>query len=114
MTTRKKKAEPKEITVLWVPVDQPPQLKKMLTSLEGIYELINGGPFEMKPYAENVNVVWNEEATLRDPPLPLNRSIWGGRYTVRGDFFFTRLNPKNHEMVGVTEMDAARLLKELL
>lgn len=110
----KKTKKEKEITVLWVPAGKPPVTTKVVASLEGIYPLVNGGPFEMKPYADNVNVVWNENATITDPPLPLNRSIWQGRYTVRGDFFFTRLSKKTHDMVGVTELDVARLLKELL
>jgi hypothetical protein len=108
----KKKPEPREITVLWVPVGKDPVMKKIQDTLPDIYRHINGGPMECIPFTENVNIVWNELANTMNPPLPLNRSIWNGEYTARGDFFFTRIT--KGKFVGITEFDAARLIKELL
>lgn len=107
-----KEKKPKVISVLWVPVGENPVLMKVEATVPAIYTLINGGPMIMTPYAENVNVVSNANAD-EGTPLPLNRSIYNGQRSMRGDYFFTRLGKKN-EMVGVTEMDAARIVRELM
>jgi hypothetical protein len=93
-----------QIRIAFYPVEGTPEVRTIDNELEAMQALV-GGYIEAVPLAglPGLDAFCDEEGLLKDRPLNPHFTPWG--WSIAGDVFIARLNPKTGDQIDLTEAD---------